>query len=686
MTDTLNLQELNNLSEEEKAYALKILEELSKEGKSTSLDNLKYSDYEEIPVDIETFLTDKKYLGNGLIDSEGRFTVFPYWVKVLKKIFPDNLTTAYNTLVLTGGIGLGKSFVAVICILYQLYRMICLKDPYLHYGLQPIDKITFSLINITLDAAKSVAWDKMQQLLQSSEWFMSKGTLSGRSEIVWNPPKKLELVIGSSNNAVIGRAIFANFTDEVNFSAMTTDVEKVKRKQKTLITQVDARMQSRFMKGNKLPTLQIIASSKNSEQSFLESYIEMKKKNESKTTLVVDEPQWVIRNDKDSPKKFWVAVGNKFLASEVLPKEAPDSLVASFRDKGYYMMQVPDGYWEAFNDNVELALTDIAGISTVNAYKYISGARLKEVKTDTYRNPFTREVIKTGTDDPAVQYKDYFDLTAIDPIYKSKPLYVHLDMSVSGDRTGIAGVWIKGKKNLGGEDGSKELYYKVAFSVAIEAPKGHEISFEKNRNFIRWLKNQGFRVKSVTADTFQSSQIRQQLKGDGFNTSVLSVDRLDSIEGTKQKVCLPYQNFRSVIYEKRLELYDKCDLLTDEIISLEKEPDGHINHPDNGTKGSKDISDAVCGAIYEASQHAEEYAYDYGENIESVVNVNLDQAAFVEKQMIQGFEAMLQDNFNPIKKPSVAQKDPQQDYYMDFGMGKAQQLTNAYISDGIIVW
>ena len=37
--------------------------------------------------------------------------------------------------------------------------------------------------------------------------------------------------------------------------------------------------------------MNIIASSKDSEQAFMESYIEMKRQNESKTTLIVDEPQ-----------------------------------------------------------------------------------------------------------------------------------------------------------------------------------------------------------------------------------------------------------------------------------------------------------------------------------------------------------------------------------------------------------
>ena len=156
---------------------------MSETGESESYNSLLDQDWEETPVDIITFLHDKRFLGNGLIDDDGRYTVFPYWEKMLQKLFPTPYDTAYNTLVLTGSIGTGKSFCAVLCMLYLLYRMICLKDPYVYYGLQPIDKITFSLINITLETAKGVGWDKMQSLLQSSPWFMQHGTLRGTTDI-----------------------------------------------------------------------------------------------------------------------------------------------------------------------------------------------------------------------------------------------------------------------------------------------------------------------------------------------------------------------------------------------------------------------------------------------------------------------------------------------------------------------
>ena len=205
---------LDKLSPEEKKLALEILKQYSTDGKSSILEDLKYSDFEEIPVDIDTFLDDDRYLGKGLwiIDEftgERKCTIFPYWRETLRKIFPDNITTKYNTLILTGPIGIGKSFVAVVCMCYLLYRLLCLKDPYSYYGLQPIDKITISMLTITLDAAQGVRWDKMQQLLQSSEWFMSHGTVNAsRTNPTWQPPKGIELIFGSNNRHVVGRALF----------------------------------------------------------------------------------------------------------------------------------------------------------------------------------------------------------------------------------------------------------------------------------------------------------------------------------------------------------------------------------------------------------------------------------------------------------------------------------------------
>ena len=186
-----------------------------------------------------------------------------------------------------------------------------------------------------------------------------------------------------------------------------------------------------------------------------------------------------------------------------------------------------------------------------------------------------------------------------------------------------------------GEDASKELEFKLAFSVSIKAPKGFQVSFEKNRNFIRWLRDRGFAVKGVSSDTYQSAQIQQQLKADGFNTKILSVDRVD---GTT-KLCLPYAFFKSAIYERHIQIYKDCQLLTEELVSLERLSDGHIDHPQNG---SKDQADAACGAIFLASEFAEEYSYDYGENLETSLDVNAEASDEYRKhQMIADFQEEL---------------------------------------------
>lgn len=670
---------LNKLKETDpQAYksALLILKEYKEKGHSEIYNKLLYSDYKEIPVTINEFITNKTYLGNGVIDKEGNQTIFPYWIKVLNDIFPNNLDTAYNTLVLTGAIGLGKSFIAVICILYLLYRMLCLKNARYHYGLQEIDVITFSFINITMEAAKGVAWSKCQELLQASPWFMAHGTITKNISPEWQPKQesKIELLYGSLPRHVIGRCVFASFEDEISFQP-NQDVGKQKDKAMKLISSVDARMQSRFMKGEVLPTLNILASSKRTEQSFLESYIDMKKQNESKTTLVIDEPQWVIRTDKNSKNKFYVAVGNKFLNNEVLPLNITPQDLQAYKDKGYMLMQVPMGYYEKFLDDIDIALTDIAGISTSSTTKYISGARWSECRKDNLINPMSKEIIEVGNaQNDTTQYYDFFDLEKVDTQLMNRPLYIHLDMSVSGDRTGIAGIWIRGKEHhQEGVLDSKELHYQLVFSFAVQAPKGYQISFEKNRQFIYRLKEKGFNIKGVSTDSFQSADLGQALLAKGYNYKMLSVDRVDA----ESKICLPYQYFKSTIYEHRLIVY-KTDKLVDEIIGLERNGNGRIDHPMGGTVGSKDIADAICGSIWNASQNAAQFAYDFGENLDAIIETNKNDINNNKEQLTLDFtEELKKIHDNVLDVHNDAKTNNKQ---------KEEDISNIYASQGIFLW
>ena len=147
---------LNGLSEEERKQVLSILNEYQTHGYSKQLDNIKYADYKEIPVDIVTFIKDRHYLGDAWHDGSGKCKLYPYWEKRLKELFPDNISIDYNSAIFTGSRGLGKSEMAVTITLYMMYRVMCLKNPHDYFGLKPTEKICFAFINITQEAAEEI--------------------------------------------------------------------------------------------------------------------------------------------------------------------------------------------------------------------------------------------------------------------------------------------------------------------------------------------------------------------------------------------------------------------------------------------------------------------------------------------------------------------------------------------------
>ena len=244
-------------------------------------------------------------------------------------------------------------------------------------------------------------------------------------------------------------------------------------------------------------------------------------------------------------------------------------------------------------------------------------------------------------------------------------------MSVSGDKTGIAGVWIKGKKpHQDGQSDSKELFYTLAFSVSVKAPKGYQISFEKNRQFIRWLRDKGFAIKGVSADSFQSADLLQQLSAEDFETEIISVDRVD----TASRICIPYQTLKSAIYENRLEMYE-APLLTEEFVGLERNNNGKVDHSPSGIN-SKDQSDAVCGALFNASKHAEEFAFFWGESIETLIEASRDNNAInTQKQIQVDMQEELNKMFNKNSSANV-----NTDIF-----GNTVDMRKLYLYNGIIV-
>ena len=558
----------------------------------------------------------------------------------------------------------------------------CMKNPNAFFHLKQTEKICFAFMNIKLALAEEIAASKFQKTVQMSPWFMSKGTMTSKSnQPWWEPPPPISIIIGSQSDDVIGLPIYFAFFDEISF-IKNQDIDKQKKKAKDMIDTAIGGMFTRFIHGGKNPTVLAVASSKRSEQSFMEEYIKTLSKTSSGSTLVIDKPVWEVKpKGTYSDEIFYVGLGNKFLESIVIPDSEINNL-DMYRDRGYKILEVPIDFKAKFLEDVERNLCDFAGISSSSMNKYMSGAVVSECINEEYKNPFPDILeIGNGPDDTA-QYQNFFNLDNVPQEMLSKPLYLHLDMSISGDMTGIAGVWIAGKKVTTEGDQSKDLRFRLAFSVSIKAPKGRQISFEKNRRFIRWLKSVGFKIKHITTDTYQSYDLQQQLVSEGFECSILSVDRVD-----QDRICKPYQYLRSSIYEKRFEMY-RSNRLFDEFIDIQRDMNtGKIDHSPNY---HKDALDAVCGATFTASKYAEQYSFDYGEDLDTVTKVS--GGVSTEDEISQAFQEELLRLFDPMwrhKQQQIEQDNNQGSKFkqtnIDFGMGPAKPIPTNYINQGIIV-
>lgn len=668
----LNKEVLDSLSPEERDLTLKLLEELS-HGEDKNYKDLLYLDYNEVPVDIITFLDDDRYLGKAWKDVNGNSKLYPYWRRRLKELFPDNLTMTVNNAIFSGCRGIGKSELSVAICCYMLYKVMCLKNPREYFRLKPTETIAFAFMNITQSLSEDIGISKFQNTVQMSPWFMEHGTLEGRKDIRWVPPEYINIIIGSQAKDVIGQAVLFAFFDEISF-IRNQDIEKQKAIAIDMISTAIGGMKTRYVYNGKSEALLILASSKRSEKSFLETWMKKKLETDGDNLFLVDEAIWNVKPEGTySGKTFRVALGNKFLTSQVIP-DGDDS--SDWISKGYKILSVPVEFRADFLTDIERSLCDFAGISSSELSKYISGEAWNDTKVEGAQNAFLSDVIEVGNGkDDFRQYRNFFDVNRLDKRYFNRPLYIHLDMSVSGDKTGIAGVWIKSKSmSREDRDAADELRFKLAFSVSVKAPKGHQVSFEKNRKFIYWLKEIGLNIKGVSTDSYQSADLGQILTQKGYNYKMISVDRVDT-----DKICKPYQYFRSCIYEKRIESYTD-DLLSEEIIDLERNINtGKVDHPSGG---SKDQADAVVGAIYHASMYAEQFGFDYGETLDNITKANdVDNASDMKKQVQVAFEQELQNLFLP---PSV--KKAQEDMQKEEQAKPKPAYSAAFVDQGMLIW
>ena len=563
----------NNMSDEEKKYLKLILEELSTYGYSNTYNEVWLADYKEIPVDIDTFIESDYYLGRTNRNGQG---VFPYWRQVMRDLF--NSGNQFEEVILTGATRIGKTSTAITCVAYMLYRLMCLRDPQKYFGKKEISKFSVLFFNITKELASGVAFREFNDTLKASPWFCSHGTFSNSERNFYYIPEgdKITIDFGSDASHGLGKQVFCAVMDECNFSkAGIKDVAKAKAHMQDVYNTISARIKGTFRKGGEVYGKLFAVSSKRSDSDFMELYVQRQlEAGAGEHMLISDKPQWeVLPPDQFKPETFTIAVGDRFHKGFVVPdNQSDDKALSDLAQQGYVLLHPPVDMRSDFLADFDIALRDLAGISVPGALSFITQETISSC-IGSRRNAFTSDTLQIGTQDN-YSIEEFYHSEFVDNKYKHLPMYIHLDLSLVTDRTGISGVCVSGYKDIelyGGKKVTMPTFTHI-FSVGVEAPRGDKISYSKIMRFIVWLRTCGYNIKCITRDQFQSEYLAQLLEEQHFTTDKISLDRTPD----------GYMALRSVFFEQRIDLLD-CQLLQDELIHLQRDAiSGKVDHPVGG--------------------------------------------------------------------------------------------------------
>lgn len=141
----------------------------------------------EIPVDLDTFLTDKHYLGGANIKNispvqrqiiEGIAQVYklPTLIKIHGEEEGQRIwDETYHEIVAMCGKGGGKDFSSRIGFAYTIYKLHCLRDPIGYYNKAQGTYIDLLNIAINADQARDVFFKPLNNILSASPYFQERG-------------------------------------------------------------------------------------------------------------------------------------------------------------------------------------------------------------------------------------------------------------------------------------------------------------------------------------------------------------------------------------------------------------------------------------------------------------------------------------------------------------------------------
>jgi hypothetical protein len=537
------------------------------------LEALKDDHFQEIPVDARTFVEGEAYLGQPPL-SDIQYDIVEAMSQIYRKedlinLLGEEKGTQYynkytkNEIILQLGKGSGKDFTSTVACSYIVYKLLCLKDPAKYFGKPSGDAI--DLINVAINAqqAKNVFFKGFKSKIERSPWFAGKYYAKADS-IEFD--KSITVYSGhSERESHEGLNLLLAVLDEI--SGFASEVGTGNEQGKTadnIYKAFRGSVDSRFPDLGKV----VLLSFPRYPGDFISE-----------------------RYDDVVAEKEVIERTHKFTINPLLPEDSPDNSfeiswdedqITSYKYPGVFALKRPtwevnptrniDDFMIAFMTDLGDAMMRFACVPT-----FASDAFFKQVEKVracmTLRNPVDT-------------FKRFDESFKPDP---TKKYYVHADLAQKHDKCAVAIAHVEKWVNIQVINN----YEQVAPIVVVDAVAWWEpkvegpVNLSEVKQWIQNLRRLGFDIGMVSFDRWQSFDIQNELKQVGMKTDTVSVAKKH------------YEDMAMLVYEERLAM-PAIDLLFDELTQLKIMKNDRVDHP---RKKSKDLADAVCGAIFGAISH-----------------------------------------------------------------------------------
>lgn len=589
------------------------------------IDILDGEEFEERPVDLKTFVYDKKYLGLPPL-SDYQITLIEkssqiYKESTLIKLYGEEegkrmFKQTCNEVIAQLGKGSGKDFCSTVSIAYQVYLLLCLKDPAQYYGKPAGDTIDILNIAINAQQANNVFFKGFKTRIEQSPWFVGKYDPKA-SEIKFD--KNVTVYSGhSEREAWEGYNVLTVILDEISgFATENTTGHDQAKTADAIYDMYRGSVISRFPDYGKVILLSFPRFKNDPIQKFYESAIAEKE--------IIVKSQ-ILKMDEDLPDGI---DGNEITI------EWEEDHIISYKIPKTYAIKRPswvinptkkiDNYKTEFYKNMPDALGRFACMPSeaVDAF-FKSREKIEKAFSRTYY-----AVDQFG------RLEEWFKPE------EDKKYFIHVDLAQKHDHCAVSlahvDKWVNVKVT---NDYSQPAPIVVVDALRYWTPTPDKsVDFTEVRDYILSIKTRGFNIALCTFDRWNSHDMMQQLKAYGINTETLSVAKKH------------YDDMAMIVLEERLS-GPNIQLLIDELLQLKIMRD-KVDHP---RKGSKDLSDAVCGSVYNAISHTRpnidneikihtyesmSYEHDFGvKSSDQVYSANLIRAPKMPDTLRDALEGM----------------------------------------------